>query len=202
MIGKVSLSRWGGAISTLAIASGIFALLIITRDRAPEGTSASDRGCGGPMLVQGDRIPGECKVELLYGGVASIADIRESRPMLLNYWASWCSYCIAEMPDIERVFKEAEGEVAFLGLDLLGVEAETKEAARRLAQQTGVTYPLAFDEDGLLYFRLVPRMVRRPPMPTTVIIDAHGVIVNRWFGPMNTQGLKAQLHDTLGIVIG
>jgi len=70
-------------------------------------------------------------------------DLR-GRPLVLNVWASWCVPCRKEMPAFQSVYLRARGAVGFLGVDYL----DEADAARRLAADTGVTYPLAADPKG------------------------------------------------------
>jgi cytochrome c biogenesis protein CcmG/thiol:disulfide interchange protein DsbE len=77
-------------------------------------------------------------------GFALPEDLR-GRPLVLNVWASWCVPCRKEMPAFQSVYLRARGTVGFLGVDYL----DEADAARRLAADTGVTYPLAADPKGI-----------------------------------------------------
>src|SRR5205823_8216723 len=113
--------------------------------------TAAQRQCTGTMLLeQGTTFPGDCIVQDFAGGTSqTIAQLRGGKPMIINFWASWCVYCIKEMPDLQRASERVAGRVSFLGLDLLGVDGETPGAAARLAQRAGAHYPLAYDRAGL-----------------------------------------------------
>lgn len=105
-------------------------------------------------------------------GQLTYADF-EGKPLVLNFWASWCPFCIDEMPAFEEVFQRFSGDVAFLGVNV----QDERELAEQLAEQTGVTYPLALDEDGSLL-----REVEGRSMPTTLLISADGHVVHRFGG--------------------
>src|SRR5438034_1158806 len=75
--------------------------------------------------------------EKFEAGTGQLADFK-GRPVVLNFWASDCAPCVSEMPAFERAHQRFGDKVAFVGLD---VESRD-DAARRLAAQTGVTYPL------------------------------------------------------------
>jgi cytochrome c biogenesis protein CcmG/thiol:disulfide interchange protein DsbE len=132
------------------------------------------------------------------GVMRTIADFQRGRPMVVNFWASWCTFCIQEMPDFQTVYESTEERVAFLGLDLLGVEGETRPAAVSFARQSGVRYPLAFDRDGLFYSRLSPRLL----MPTTALIRSDGTIAHRQFGPLDAEALRELIGRHLGVQAG
>jgi thiol-disulfide isomerase/thioredoxin len=194
------------AVVTVAVvlAIGGASVSLMTR-RQPEpglarepASAVGDRGCGTGVgfLSVGERLPDRCTVEAFRDGRPfSIGEFRGSKPMVLNFWASWCVFCIKEMPDFQRVYEQAGDQVVFLGLDLLGVQAETRGAAQRLAAQTGVRYPLAYDEGGKLYARLSPRLL----MPTTVFVRSDGVVAYRQFGPLDENELRAAISKYLGI---
>ncbi|MBA2338594.1 MAG: TlpA family protein disulfide reductase, partial [Acidimicrobiia bacterium] len=107
---------------------------------------------------------------------------------VLNFWASWCPPCLAEMPDFEEVHQQLKGEVAFLGLNL----QDDLAAAQRLADQTGVTYPLAADPEGAIF-----RRFGGIAMPTTVLIDADGEVVEVHAGVIFADDLAELIGGTL-----
>ncbi|CAN5339636.1 hypothetical protein BH24ACT7_BH24ACT7_00210 [soil metagenome] len=121
------------------------------------------------------------------GEPGTLADFA-GRPLVLNFWASWCPPCLAEMPDFEEVHQQLKGEVAFLGLNL----QDDLAAAQRLADQTGVTYPLAADPEGAIF-----RRFGGIAMPTTVLIDADGEVVEVHAGVIFADDLAELIGGTL-----
>lgn len=101
------------------------------------------------------------------------------------------------MPDFQRVYERASGRVAFVGLDLLGVQGETESQATALAKQTGVTYRLAYDRDGVFYHRICPCR-GRPLMPATVFVRSDGTIAQLKFGPIEENDLRSLIRTHLG----
>ena len=91
----------------------------------------------------------------------------EGTPVVLNFWATWCPFCVAEMPDFEKVNQSAGGQVQFIGVNL----QDDAGAADDLAVETGVTYTLARDPQGVVY-----NAFGGVAMPTTVFIAADGVV--------------------------
>lgn len=107
----------------------------------------------------------------------------DGRPVFLNLWASWCAPCRAEMPDLDEA-ATANPDVAFLGIAVQDVEAKSQD----FADEIGVGYPLAFDED-----REVDEAYAPIGLPASYIISADGIIVERIFGPLT----GAQIEDKL-----
>lgn len=118
------------------------------------------------------------------GAQASLADYR-GQPLVLNFWASWCPPCVAEMGDALRPVHEAHGDsVAFLGMNLQDQPAE----AQRILDATGVTYDLAVDPDGTVFAAF-----EGVGMPTTLFIDAEGRIVEKHTGIITREQLEQRV---------
>ena len=76
--------------------------------------------------------------------------------MVINLWASWCVPCKKELPKYQAFAKKYAGKVDVLGIDF----QETRvEAARKLARDTGVDYPLYADPDGKMRARFMPKLI-------------------------------------------
>lgn len=152
------------------------------------------------LLGEGDLIPMECSFPDLAGGERLVLGELRGRPAVLNFWASWCTYCLKEMPAFERVHKALGDRVSFVGADLVGVDGETEALGRSYASARGVTYRLIVDSDGLLYSHFVLMTATRTPvLPTTILVDAFGRVVFRKFGPLEEKELRETLRDKLGV---
>lgn len=114
------------------------------------------------------------------------------RPVVVNFWASWCVPCRREMPRLAEAARRLEGRVAFLGVSY----KDRREDALALARETGLPYPSAVDADGDVGSRYGVY-----GMPTTVFVDAEGRIVGRYLGEMKDgtlDRLLRRLEDTSG----
>lgn len=119
----------------------------------------------------------------------------QGKPAVLNFWASWCTFCIKEMPDFARFHADLSQKVAVIGFDLIGVEGEVESAARSFAKDRGATYDLVFDPDGLLFSHFSVR----PTLPATVFVDARGIVRHRQFGPLDEARLRELAAEHLGV---
>jgi len=126
---------------------------------------------------------------LFDGREATLADFRGT-PLVLNFWASWCPACVAEMPSFQEVHESIGNEVVFLGLDV----QDTRSAAEAFVAQSGVTYLLGEDPDGsiLAAFDGIA-------MPTTIFINEDGRIVGRQSGAIFEDDLLQMISDLLGV---
>ncbi len=99
------------------------------------------------------------------GGKVSLAGLR-GRVVLVNFWASWCPPCVAEMADFERLHRDFAAQ----GLTVLGVNVqEGAELIRRFGDKLGLTFPLVLDEEGK-----ITRAYGVIGMPSTFLIGRDG----------------------------
>jgi len=105
----------------------------------------------------------------------------QGKPVVLNFFGSWCSPCLREMPDFQAVFERYKGKVAFIGVTV----TDTRPNAEAVLERTGVTYPAAFDPENK-----VAIAYGVTGMPTTVFISPQGKLVERAQGEINEPQLE------------
>jgi thiol-disulfide isomerase/thioredoxin len=149
---------------------------------------AGDTGADDPAAAVGWSLP-DLEVDSFEGEPVSLSDYTGT-PLVVNFWASWCPPCIAEMPDLEAVHQLADGRVTFVGINT----QDTQERAGELVQQTGVTYDLVRDPDAALF-----QAFGVFAMPTTFYVDAAGNVVARHSGLLTRDALLDDLHGHLGV---
>lgn len=113
-------------------------------------------------------------------------------PLVVNFWASWCGPCVDEMPVFDSVADRAGSRVAILGVN----RDDRAQAAQELVAELGVDYDLATDADDSLF-----RAVRGFGMPTTLFVDADGVIRHRHTGALDGRELVELLDRVLGVEV-
>jgi len=114
-------------------------------------------------------------------GSVSLASYKGT-PVLVNFWATWCTPCTQEMPMLEAAHKKWGSKVQFVGID----RQDYKPDALKFAESTHVTYQLASDPDATL-----DGAYRLRGMPTSVFIDRNGRIVSQVTGPVTKSQLDA-----------
>ncbi len=100
------------------------------------------------------------------GRTIRLSDLR-GRPVFLNFWATWCFFCLSEMPAMQRFADRHRDEVVVIGVNV----GEPAADARTFAANFGIRYPLLLDAD-----RHVTEAYRVRAMPTSIFIDADGVV--------------------------
>jgi cytochrome c biogenesis protein CcmG/thiol:disulfide interchange protein DsbE len=104
-----------------------------------------------------------------------LSDLR-GHPVVINFWASWCPPCRQELPALQSAYQRFHDQ----GVILLGVNVrESAEAVQNFAPQFGLTFPLLLDQDGAVSERYQVRGT-----PTTVFLDAEGIVRARHVGPL------------------
>ena len=171
------------ALSTalaLAAAIGTYALLADDEPADPAGVE----------LTPTDELPALDDVTFTtYDGEAvALASLRGT-PTVVNFFASTCAPCVKEMPALEEVHQELGDAVTFLGLAV----QDRPEDAEALVARTGVTYRTALDKDGSVLNALDGIL-----LPTTVLLDADGAVLDQHTGELTADGLRQLIADALG----
>lgn len=137
----------------------------------------------------GDPLP-EFTLATLDGDAFELRSV-VGEPTVLNFFASWCAPCRAELPEFQEVSLDArERGVNFLGINTRETDAE---AASDLLAVTGVTYPVALGDDGRLF-----EEVGGLAMPTTAFVSADGTIVEVHSGILRGDDLRAKIEEHFG----
>lgn len=135
----------------------------------------------------GSAAPGFSLVDL-DGNPVTLASLR-GRPVIVNFWASWCTPCIAEFPLLQRAYADHAGD----GLAVVGIVFQDREAAARsFMEQRGGSWPTAMDPNGLV---AAAYGVDAPP--ASFFVDRTGVIAGRQIGELSQADLDRQLATIL-----
>ncbi|MBQ8208061.1 MAG: TlpA family protein disulfide reductase [Clostridia bacterium] len=117
------------------------------------------------------------------GNSFKLSDFR-GKPVILNFWASWCPPCKSEMPDFESAYKEYGEDINFIMLNVTDGSRETVETAKSFIESAGYTFPVYFDtglEGSIAY--------GASSIPMTFFIDAEGKMVAYGMGMLDASSL-------------
>jgi thiol-disulfide isomerase/thioredoxin len=164
----------------------VLGLALVLAACGGNGEGGGDGRADGPAGLPG--LPAE-PFEMSDGSTATLAEFT-GQPLVVNFFASWCPPCRAEMPDFEEVHAAVGDEVRFLGFAL----QDSTGAAQELVEVTGVSFDWALDPDGAIYTGF-----RGFSMPTTVYISADGEILERDNGAIDISTLRDRIEDLFGV---
>jgi len=142
-------------------------------ETTPPGQAADDRTMA-PDFTVVDAAGGEVKLSSLFG-----------KPIVLNFWASWCPPCKGEMPEFNTVYQELGGDVAFVMVDLVDGQRETVAKGKKHVADQGFTFPVYFDTTGE-----AGNVYGIASIPTTLFIDKDGYIVTGAQGAIDEATLR------------
>ena len=132
-------------------------------------------------LEKGKSAP-DFEVTSLTGETVKLSDYK-GKKVILNFWASWCPPCKAEMPHMQNFYEDyaEEENVEILAVNLT-TEDHGLDKVEQFVADYGLTFPIPLDEDGKLL-----DIYQTITIPTTYMLDTNGVIQNKIVGPMDEQ---------------
>ena len=158
-------------------------VLLLTQLLTPASHSVSDPliGHAAPNFSLAMLLPPNKKSTL------SLANFK-GKPIVLNFWASWCDPCKEEAPLLENTWKhlQAQGkEVIFLGIDF----QDSSNNGLSFLQLNGITYSNALDASGS-----VANIYGITGLPQTIFINQHGIVISREPRELTAQALSSNLQ--------
>ncbi len=173
---KLSRTRWN--------------VLIVAILTAGLAWTAASRVTTGPTdRFAGRRATPDFSLDTLDGAKFKLSD-QVGRPVVVNFWATWCPPCRAEFPAFEQVYRRHRDK----GLVVVGVDvAESPEVVAQFVHEAGATFPIALDVSGE-----TTELFRIQGMPTTFFIGRDGKIKDTIIGgPLGEAAIEAQVAKLL-----
>ena len=170
-------------VGAAAGAAGLTAGLVAAWWPRRQAASPGDRGTGVPDSLWSLRLPRPG------GGELAMVSLR-GRPVLLNFWATWCPPCIREMPEIDRFARQFEPK----GWQVIGIAVDQDKPVSAFLARNPVGYPIALAGfEGVALSRQLGN--EGGALPFTVALDARGHLVRRHLGETRFEALAAWAKD-------
>lgn len=172
-----------GGAGILAVAAwGIFRSPLALVESLRQGESA------GPAVTSTNQLP-KFSLPKVDGSQFSSDQLR-GKPAIVNFFASWCPSCWAEMPMLEVVYRQYRAK----GLMVVGIGVlEDARSTFWMVNRLGVSFPVTYDATG----EVVTGVLKLRAMPTTLFVDRHGNIVVRWEGVLDKARFQRYLTSIL-----
>lgn len=107
------------------------------------------------------------------------------KPIVLNFWASWCGPCKMEMPDFDKIYKEYGNDIHFVMVNLTDGSRETMKTATTFLDNSGYTFPVYYDKDSdaALTYQVYG-------IPVTYFINSKGELIAQGTSALDAETLK------------
>lgn len=150
---------------------------------------SQDAAGNGPGPGLGQAAP-ELALKGLDGRTYRLQDWRGEKPVVVNFWASWCPPCELEAPDLVYLSEKYQDEVVFLGVNL--TNRDTLADAKAFVERHGYRFPVLLDEKGI-----AGRDWQVVSIPTTYFIDRNGTVQYKLYGVTTRGRLEAMVQKLL-----
>ena len=112
------------------------------------------------------------------------------KKVILNFWATWCPPCKAEIPDMEKFYSDFKSkDIVILGVNLTQSE-KSQESVSTFVKTNGIMYPVLLDKENE-----ANQKYQISAIPTSYIIDTKGIIRNKIVGPMDYERMENMLSS-------
>ena len=143
--------------------------------------NATDSNFQAPDFTVYDREGNQVKLSDFFG-----------KPIVLNFWASWCGPCKMEMPDFEEAYKQYGTEIHFLMVNLTDGAQESMKTATAFLDNSGYTFPVYYDKDtdAAMTYQVYS-------IPTTYFISAQGELIAQGSGALDAETIQRGIEMIL-----
>ena len=152
-----------------------------------EGDSGIEAQPGVPLKA-GNKAP-DFTAELIDGSSLALPDLK-GKPVIINFWATWCGPCVREMPAFERLKENYGDDIGIIAVNC-GDDADT---VKDFVDENGYTFPVALDENYE-----VAMLYPSNSIPYTVVLDANGKITHVSTGAYDADTMYDRYKEALGL---
>lgn len=152
-----------------------------------EGDAGIEAEPGMPVKA-GVKAP-DFTADLIDGTTISLSDY-SGKPVIINFWATWCGPCVREMPAFERLKADYGDQIGIIAVNC----GEDVDTVNDFVSENGYTFPVALDGDYQ-----VSMLYPTNSIPYTVIVDAAGKVTHTSAGALDADAMYERYKEALGL---
>ncbi|MCB0209077.1 MAG: TlpA family protein disulfide reductase [Anaerolineae bacterium] len=176
---------WMAIISLTLIVGGAWIIvsksLVGTNRVTTDGAIMLD-----PAPIAGHLAP-DFELVSVDGETMRLSDLK-GKPVILNFWATWCGPCRSEFPEFQKAAVDNADRLVILGIN--NTSADNPNAIPEFLDEMGITFPILLDSD-----REVVDAYNILGLPTTIFIDDQGVVNEVFTGPLNKAYIESKISE-------
>ena len=167
----------------------VLATVLLSRPLVSCNSQEKDDSAGGEQTVV--TAPDFSSTSAESGETVKLSD-KFGKPIVINFWASWCYPCKSELPDFEEMYKKYGNEVEFMMVNLTSGN-ETKEVASAFIESCGYTFPIYYDtmSSGTMAYGI-------RAVPLTVFVNKDGSIAAYYNQKIDGETLENGIKSIIG----
>ena len=183
---------WQAVVAATVLALTAAAMVLVFAGRDDDPAESPREALPLQPLEEGasDRDPLDVEFTDVDGTTGTLRELIDDRPLVVNFFAEWCTPCVKEMPDFQTVSQRLDGRVDFVGLAV----NDRPEDTTRIVEETGITYPWTRDIRGD-----IASAAGVVNMPSTMFITDDGSIAELHTGAVDAERLLALIEEHLGV---
>ncbi|MGG1397077.1 redoxin domain-containing protein [Bacillus salipaludis] len=165
-------------IAAVVLITLLTVAIVQAMDKKAEPESTTTQTTASDGLKVGAKAP-DFELKTLAGDKIKLSDLR-GKKVMLNFWATWCPPCKAEMPAMEKFYKEKDKDLV-----ILAVNIDPQLDVKGFVNKNNITFPILLDADDH-----VNETYQILSIPTTYFINRKGIIENKFTGGMELAQMK------------
>jgi peroxiredoxin len=150
------------------------------------GGGDGQAGASEPAPIAGHPAP-DFELKTLDGKIVRLSDFK-GKPVLVNFWATWCSPCRSEFPDFQKAWVDNADNLVIIGVN--NTTTDVRDQIPAFLEEFGVTFPIVLDETGE-----TAKAYNILGLPTSFFIDRNGTVIEVFTGPINKAYIESRLSE-------
>ncbi len=176
---------WGVVIGLVLIVG--IGWIIFSRTLIGGGANGGEAATLDPAPVAGHPAP-DFELVTVEGETVQLSDFK-GKPVIVNFWATWCGPCRAEFPEFQEAAVDNADRLVIIGVN--NTSADQADLVPGFLEEFGITFPIVLDTengDTAKAYRIIG-------LPTTVFIDSNGVVNEVFTGPLNKAYIESKIVE-------